>query len=201
MTVRQHTSYPWEGTVRLSIALSRPTEFELALRMPGWCRDARLRINGAEVDLAVRTEKGYLRTSRVWSDGDTVELDLAMPVERVYAHPEVKADVGCVALQRGPLVYCVEEVDNPVPLHRLSLAPDAQLAPQQGVALPDGTVCIKGEGQILSGEGWDGRLYRDEPPALTPYTLTAVPYFFWDNRGAGQMRVWLRETSSAGSRE
>jgi DUF1680 family protein len=193
VTVRQHTSYPWEGTVRLSLALSRPIEMEIALRRPGWCRDARLRINGAEVDLTGHTERGYLRISRVWSDGDTVELDLAMPVERVYAHPEVQAAIGCVALQRGPLVYCVEAADNPVPLHRLFLTPDARLAPQRDAARVDGVVCIEGDAQILTDEGWEGTLYRGEPPATAPYMLTAIPYFFWDNRGTGQMRVWLRE--------
>jgi DUF1680 family protein len=199
VTIRQQTSYPWEGSVQLRLSLSRPTEMELALRHPGWCRDAQVRINGEEI-AAPTADRGYLRLTRRWADGDTVDLDLAMPVERVYAHPRVQADARCVALQRGPLVYCVEEADNLAPLHRLSLAPDAPMASRPDPALAGGMVCVQGDGQILSEEGWDGMLYRHEPPTLAPQAITAIPYFFWDNRGAGQMQVWLREGSPAGSR-
>lgn len=197
VTLRQETEYPWDGAVRLTIATSRPVEFTLHLRVPGWCRKAEALLNGEPLDLGERTEQGYARLSRVWTGGDTVELRLAMPVERMYAHPEVRADVGAIALQRGPLVYCLEGVDNPTPSHRLALAPDAQLAAQRDPDLLGGTVMLRGEGRVLDDQGWNTTLYRHEPPTTAPTTLTAVPYHAWDNRRSGWMSVWMREAGSA----
>ncbi|MGH2409114.1 MAG: glycoside hydrolase family 127 protein [Chloroflexota bacterium] len=193
VTLRQETDYPWDGTVRLIVSTNRPLEFSLYLRRPGWCREATIRVNGEAQDLGGLIERGYLRLTRVWADGDTVELNLAMPVERVYAHPEIRADVGAVALQRGPLLYCLEEVDNPASPHYLALAPDAPLTAQRDHGLLGGTVVVRGEGRVLNPQGWDDNLYRRERPATKPATLTAVPYHLWDNRGSGPMRVWVRE--------
>jgi hypothetical protein len=193
ITLRQETDYPWDGMVRLIISTSRPVEFTLHLRQPEWCREAMVRVNGETLDLAGRVERGYLRLSRTWAEGDMVELHLAMPVERVYAHPQVRADLGAVALQRGPLVYCLEEVDNSGPSECLFLAPEAPLVAQRAPDLLGGTVVIRGAGLVLDEQGWDNRLYRHEPPVTRPATLTAVPYHTWDNRGSGAMRVWIPE--------
>ena len=196
VTVRQETEYPWDGTVRLIVSPRRPVEFALYLRWPGWCREVAVRINGEIVDPAGQIERGYLRLARVWSDGDTVELRMAMPVERVYAHPLVRADVGAVALQRGPLVYCLEEIDNLAPLERVALPPEAPLTAQIEPDLLGGTVIIRGEGRVLDEQGWGDTLYRHEPSMTRPATLTAVPYHTWNNRGAGRMCVWIREAGS-----
>ncbi|MGH2347306.1 MAG: glycoside hydrolase family 127 protein, partial [Chloroflexota bacterium] len=131
--------------------------------------------------------------------GDTLEISQAMSVERVYANPRVSADAGLAALRRGPLVYCFEEVDNPIALHRLSLASDSPLEAIPDPNLLGGTVVIRGTGIALDDRGWDGTLYRGDPPASLPFALTAIPYHAWDNRGQGQMRVWLREATRAAS--
>ncbi len=195
VSLRQETNYPWSGAVRLTVSSAEPVVFDLALRLPGWCRDAAVRVNGEALDLTGKVAKGYARISRVWTPGDTVELTLAMPVERVYSNPRVSADAGLTALQRGPLVYCFEEIDNHVALHRLSLAPDAPLEASLDPNLLGGAVVIHGEGCALDDQGWDGTLYRREPPESVPARLTAIPYHAWDNRGEGQMRVWLREAT------
>ena len=135
------------------------------------------------------------RSGGEWADGDTVELDLPMPVERIYAHPDVRADVGRVALKRGPLVYCVEQADNAaLALDRLHLPRHASLEPVPGPEMFDGVVSITAEGNI--GEamaGWDGDLYRTAPPDNEPARLTAIPYFLWNNRRPGRMLVWIPE--------
>lgn len=194
VTVRQETSYPWGGAVRLVLSLRRRTHFTLALRVPGWCRGATLGVNDQEFSLAGQIDRGYARIARIWSDGDAVELVLAMPVERVHAHPAVAATAGCVALQRGPLVYCFEEEDNRSPLHTLAIAPDSRFDVQYDADLLGGIAVLTGTGTALSADGWGDTLYRHEAPALQSETLRAIPYHAWDNRTPGQMRVWLRES-------
>jgi uncharacterized protein len=192
ITVRETSSYPWTGDVRLTLEPEAPSEFTLKLRIPGWARAAPIRINGEAVETPV--ESGYAAIRRVWSPGDRIELDLPMPVERVYAHPDVRADRGRVALKRGPLVYCVEEADNrQAAVQRLRLPREAALEAIERPDLFDGTVTVVAEGREAAAEDWDAELYRTAPPAETERRFTAIPYFLWCNRGPGSMMVWLPE--------
>ncbi|MFE9749840.1 glycoside hydrolase family 127 protein [Saccharothrix saharensis] len=185
------TQYPWDGRVELDV--TGPAPFTLALRVPGWCTEASVRVDGVPVD--VRAENGYLRLHRDWSDGATVTLDLAMPVRVVTAHPHVDAVRGCVALARGPLVYCVEQADLPagVVLEDVRVDPTAAFEPTE---LPGVPVALTAPAAIVP-PGADA-LYRTgaPEPAATPFRLTAVPYFLWGNRSPGPMRVWIPTTTA-----
>ncbi|MCX7848175.1 MAG: glycoside hydrolase family 127 protein [bacterium] len=192
--VVQETNYPWEGRVVVRVHLERATEFTLYLRMPGWCDEAELKVKRGKVDLrgAVREEKGYIGITREWGDGDEVELDLAMPVRRVYAHPEVRQLAGRVALQRGPIVYCVEGCDNATQtLERLALPRGAELKAVFEPELLGGVTVIEGKGLLLTGVS--DQLYSTAAPRHKHVRIRAVPYCVWDNRTPGSMRVWLRE--------
>jgi uncharacterized protein len=195
ITVRQETTYPWAGTITIQLGMNEPTMFGLNLRIPGWCRTAHLSVNGASFDLTEHVTKGYARVERLWQSGDRVILDLAMPVERVYAHPDVRQDAGCVALQRGPLVYCLEAVDHAVPLHRIVLPRAAELASHFEPGMLGGIVVITGTAQAADDTDWEGMLYRSWPVTAYPCTITAIPYYAWDNRAPGEMRVWLQAES------
>ncbi len=189
--VRLHvtTEYPWQERIELAVSLAQPAEFTLHLRLPGWCRAPHLGLNGHPV--AIENVQGYARLRRQWRPGDKVVLDLPMPVERVHADARVTAAAGQVALQRGPIVYCVEQADNGAELAALSLP---RSAPLQAHFVPDllgGCVVI--EGQAVRTEH-GGALYGTEPARTTAVRLCAVPYALWANRGEGEMRVWLRET-------
>ena len=140
VTLTVATRYPWDGDVRATVATEKPVTFSLMLRVPGWCRRHTLRVNGRPV--AARVSKGYARIRRRWSDGDRVDLSLAMPVERVAAHPLVEADAGKVALQRGPVVYCLEGCDHPVDVRRIALADRSRLTARFDPRLLGGTVVI-----------------------------------------------------------
>src|SRR5260370_33295230 len=118
---------------------------------------------------------------------------MARAVERIYSHPHVRANAGCVALQRGPLLYCMEEVDNEVALHRLAVAPSTVFTADFDPTLLGGVVAIRGKASVLDEDGWNGDLYRNAAPRSSPRPLTAIPYYAWDNRGNGQMRVWIPE--------
>jgi len=187
----QQTNYPWEGTVSLKVSPEQPARFGLRLRIPGWCRSARVQVNGEEVNLAEGLEQGYARLERLWQSGDVVTLDLAMPIERLSAHPDIQADQGRVALQRGPLIYCLEQCDQAEPLGRLVLPADAALTTEIEADLLGGVVALHGTGAALDVAGWEDKLYRPEPPATRPVSITAIPYYAWGNREAGPMRVWI----------
>jgi DUF1680 family protein len=147
------------------------------------------------VDLSGCVENGYARIEREWRDGDVVTLDLPMPAQRVYAHPAVAADAGSVALQRGPLVYCFEQVDQPAPLDRVALPQAAELTDRFEPELLGGVVMLAGAGVALDEAGWEGTLYRTAPPATQACAITAIPYYAWDHREPGRMRVWVREAT------
>jgi DUF1680 family protein len=193
VTIRQETQYPWSGHVSLSVHMERSAQFGLRLRIPGWCRGAGVAVNGESIDIPPLLVNGYVRIEREWQDGDKVELELLMPVMRVRAHPEVRADVGKVALQRGPIVYCLEQADNAVPVSRVMLPAKAEIRDSYKEDLLGGVVTLSSDAEILTDEGWDDRLYRTDPPAKKPCRITAVPYYAWDNREAGEMVVWVGE--------
>jgi DUF1680 family protein len=190
LTLRQETGYPWSGQVRFELGLETSAEFGLKLRLPEWSKTTQIRVNGEPVAWSV--EKGYALLKRDWQPGDKIELDLEMSVERVYAHPAVREDAGSVALRRGPLVYCLEEVDLGLPLHQFSLPHDAALESRFGPELLGGVMVIEGSGLVLETGDWSQTLYRTTSPLEKPYPFRAIPYYAWDQRQNGEMRVWLR---------
>lgn len=195
LTLKQVTRYPWDGQIEITLEPKVPVTFALKLRLPAWCREARLTVNGEPVVVAPLLDRSYIVVRRLWQAGDRVRLELAMPVERVYAHPQVGQDVGAVALQRGPLVYCVEQVDQAEPVQRLRLPAGATLTSHFEPDVLGGVVVITGEALAVDEADWDGQLYRAQSPKLRPATLKAIPYYAWDNREAGAMQVWLPEVA------
>ena len=189
VTLKVTTDYPWDGKVTLQPTLAKPTKFTLQLRYPSWCQDSKVAINDAAVpDLKVG--RGYLALARTWQSGDTVELNLSMPVERIAANPNVRADSGLFALQRGPLVYCVEACDQPESLASLYLPANAELKAVREKNLLGGVVAIRGLAEVTADVDWTRRLYQASGPSRR-VPITAIPYYAWDNRQAGAMKVWL----------
>ncbi len=180
----QETNYPWDGKIKFTVETEKPFRFSLNLRIPGWCRaKATLKTNGS---CEIKNAGKYLRiTKSDWKTGDTIEWELPMTVERVYADPHVKADVGRVALQRGPVVYCLEGVDNGGSVRNLCLPRDAKLTATFEKDVLGGVVVVKGEALAVSRP--------KEKLETKPVAFQAVPYFAWDNRKPGQMIVWLAE--------
>ncbi len=191
--LRVETEYPWRETIRLIVAPERPGRFALAVRIPGWAQGAKAQVNGAALDLKAVTRKNYARIEREWRGGDEVLLTFPMPVERVWAHPNVRQDAGRTALRRGPLVYCLEEADNGKNLHSLALPDEADLSDRFEPDLLGGVVTLEGEAiREVAGPEWDGALYRSKPPRAERARIKAIPYYAWANRGPGEMAVWLR---------
>jgi len=168
--------------------------FKLALRIPDWCHHFSLRVNGQTTSADV--QRGYALIDRVWSNGDRVELSLTMPVERIASHPNVRHNAGCIALQRGPIIYCLEEVDNGANLANVIVPREAKLVGQTDSGLFGGVGVITGEGTRIEPATWAGGLYQPQSQlqyTTQPISLKAIPYSLWANREPGEMRVWLRE--------
>ena len=186
------TDYPWDG--RIAIDVEGPaSEWTLSLRIPAWCEGATLTVDG-EAAPAAPDEHGYARVSRTWEGTTQIVLDLPLPVRVLAPHPRVDSVRGCVALARGPVVYCIEQADHPaeIPVEDLRLDP---AAPPQAAGANDELgvpVTLTGWGLV---EAPGAELYREfdaaEEPSRLPATLTAIPYFRWANRGANAMRVWI----------
>lgn len=187
VSLRQETAYPWDEHIRLTVDVEKEQEFTLCLRIPGWCSEPEARLNGRALQPLHRKD-GYLRLHRAWSPGDTVELILPMAIKRIWADPRVAENVGKVALQRGPIVYCFEEVDNGPDLAALFLPREEELRVEQDLSLDLPAIVGRGVRRLPSA-----RLYSSDPPAEEEASIKAVPYFAWNNRGPGEMRVWINE--------
>ncbi|MFB6150727.1 MAG: glycoside hydrolase family 127 protein [Haloarculaceae archaeon] len=189
--VTQSTEYPWDESVTIDVDAAEPTAFALRLRVPGWCDDATVEVNGDPV--GADADDGYVVLDREWDD-DRVVATFEQPVRVVACHPAVEANAGRVALARGPIVYCLEQTDNDRPLHQYAVDPDADFEAARRDDLLGGVVELDGEATVPSLDGWDDALYRPaEETSGTTGTVTAVPYYAWGNRDPGAMRVWLRE--------
>lgn len=183
------TEYPWDGKVTLRTTLVNPAKFELRLRVPGWCEGATVSVNKQRIAKPAM-ERGYVVLTRTWRKGDMVELNLPMPVERIAANPNVKGNQAALALQRGPLVYCLEACDQPESVLALYLPMGAELRAEKAKDLLGGVVAIKGHAELAADQDWTRKLYQ--PVASSKRVpITAIPYYAWDNRAAGAMKVWL----------
>ena len=197
ISLKMETDYPWDGRISLRIATGKPADLTLHIRIPGWAQgeflpgglyhylrnekipeEVAIKVNG-ERTRKIQLQKGYAIISRKWKPGDIVELDLPMNIRMVTANPKIQDDLGKVALMRGPLVYCLEEVDNKdyfaetdtVFLRSQSLNAEFRKDILNGVAL-------------IHGKATLGKSNRE-------IAITAVPYYAWCNREQGQMKVWL----------
>ncbi len=188
----QITEFPWNGRVRIKIETGGTKEFALKLRIPGWAQGASVRLN--QQPSIVATAESYYEIKRVWLPDDFVDLDLPMPTRLMTANPLVEEDVNQVAVQRGPVVYCLESADLPpgVNLSEVLIPSDIKWTARFDQHLLNGVVVIEGKALTQSQKSWNGKLYREfEPSELKPLNLKLIPYSVWQNRGAGEMSVWM----------
>ena len=220
----QQTTYPWDGNIKLTVNAAPAQDIALKLRIPGWSRNQpvpsdlyhytdspapapTLKLNGQL--LAIDQISGYATLARKWQQGDVVELDLPMPVRRVASHPSVAANVGRVALERGPIVYCFEWPDQPLAAAQPTssdhpASSDSPSGKVRNLLLPDNSaISVVPRPDLLNGvvtltttaiaysQDAAGNLTKVQTPA------TAIPYYAWAHRGSGEMSVWLANVESA----
>jgi DUF1680 family protein len=202
--LKQQTRYPWDGRVRITVEPQSPALFAIYVRIPGWARnqpvpsdlyrylnDSRenpaLKVNGSPLTLDI--DRGFARISRKWNKGDVIELNLPMPVKRILCNENAKSNTGRVALQRGPLVYCAEAVDNGGRALNIVLPDDAKLKTEHRPDMLNGVTVITGTAA--------GLRYSSEGEMITKrqQSFVAIPYYAWSHRGVGEMAVWLPRTN------
>jgi DUF1680 family protein len=199
--IQQKTSYPWGGEVKMTLNPAQPGDFTFYIRIPAWATGARVVVNGKLVEGARPGE--YLPIHRNWKPGDTVALNLPMTTEIVASNPRVSEDASRVAVRRGPIIFCMEQLDQPdgVALSDLSI----HLSERMGkdfhdeylATLLDGVVVLHHEGEASETPSASEALYMPASPALPktrPAKLTLIPYYAWANRQPSQMQVWARYT-------
>lgn len=188
------TDYPWQGGVAIAVDQADGSEWTLRLRIPAWSAGATIRVNGAAPG-SPAGPGAYAAITRRWQPGDHVTLELAMEPHLLEAHPLIDSTRGCVAIRRGPVLYCLEQVDHQTDIMAAQIDPDAPLSAQWMPDLLGGVMVIRASGAALDLSPWDGQLYRPVGASgaldRQPVTLTAVPYHVWGNRGPNPMRVWI----------
>ncbi len=179
------TDFPWSNSVAYDF--KAPAQFELRLRNPGWASGASITVNGVKAD--PKLDKGYFVLQRKWATGDRLEIDFEMPVMQMEAHPSVEDDKGLAVIQRGPLIYCAEQVDNQTQVDELVVPRGAKMTATYEPGVLGGVVTVTTEAEKRVVNDWDRRLYQ--PIKQTEKTTAKfVPYGFWANRGRGKMVTW-----------
>jgi uncharacterized protein len=195
----QQNNYPWDGTLTFNLSPKSPVDFNLLVRIPGWAQNnampsdlytfanasaakTTITINGKPVEYKITD--GYAVLNKVWKKGDVVEVNLPMEVKRVVANANVKDDLGKVALQRGPLIYCAEWPDNHGLTSNIILSGQEVLTSEYKADLLQGVTVLKGEAMAIVVDGGSNVSTRKQ-------SFTAIPYYAWAHRGQGEMTVWF----------
>jgi DUF1680 family protein len=194
-TLEQKTKYPWEGEVEITVGLDAPKEFTIFVRRPGWSKSFEVAVEGLKRTQA-QTINGYEAIRKTWAPGDVIRIKLDMATRLVVCDPRVRENLGSVAVQRGPVVYCAESVDNPdTAIGDLELASD-ELKAVFDAGLLGGVVKIEGIGRTpVDPNAKRAPLYRVGSSAdyvkMRRAPITLIPYYAWANRGPSQMAVWI----------
>lgn len=209
--VQIQSEFPWNGKVKITVR-AKGTDFKLALRVPGWCDSFTLQYDGQTIhgltdkdaDTSVvdfkrtKMEDGYLYINGFDQEEETITLDFPMEPQWIVANPAVREDAGKVALQRGPIVYCLEEKDNGADLHLLSVDPTKQPVSFDMKIQEEEVIALKAQGQheiqdSSDPDGGQSALYAEyHVPEKELIELVFVPYYTWANRGENEMQVWTR---------
>lgn len=198
--VKQVSNYPWDGKIQISVVPEKQTEFDLYIRIPGWannqpvpCNTYRFSESSSEkVSVSVngipanyKVINGYALIRKRWKKGDTVLLDIPMPIRRIIATDEIAEDRNRVALQRGPLVYCFEYVDNNSKAMNIVVPDNLNFRAEFKPELLNGVVVLQADALVptIASDGLSVNSVKRQ--------ITAIPYYTWANRGRGQMQVWV----------
>lgn len=199
VSVRQITDYPWSGGITIEIDTKGLSDLTVALRLPGWCKNPGVSVNGDNVyadnfaSPNVTVKKGYLYISGIWEKKNVIALDFPMSVVEMEANPKVAETCGKVAIMRGPIVYCLEAADNNTNLFDLTL-PEKNVFKCETARIGGlDVVQISGSAFIRKPECRQQTLYKEYDPQYMATNFTAIPYFAWANREPGDMVVWLKK--------
>lgn len=189
ISVSMETRFPFDNRIDIAVEDVPSGGMTVAVRIPAYAGDYRVSVNGRSVDY--RAEKGYAYITI--AEKSKILVSFESPARFVRANPNVRADCGKAAVMKGPLVYCLEEADNGKNLSALYVSTD-QVIQEQETSLFGGVTELILKGKRMSQAAWDeSELYGEHPVILSDVSLKAIPYAYWNNRGAGEMTVWVKE--------
>ena len=190
----QTTAYPWNGNINIKLDEAPLKEFSVFLRIPGWCKNAMLMVNGKAADVKLVPGE-YAEISRKWKAGDQLELQLPMAVKMIESNPLVEETRNQVAVKRGPIVYCLESVDLPKgkKIADIALSPQANLKPQLINIANSNIMSLTGAADVRNENNWANKLYKEVSltNVNTKTNIRLIPYYAWDNRGHVNMETWI----------
>ena len=189
--IRQQTDYPWDGQVSLEIQkLKGKKPFKLKLRIPGWCDRFTIEKNGQAI--STLKENGYVTIDDTWKKGDVISLNMEMKTRIIEANPLVEESRGQVAIQRGPIIYCMESQDlNGIDIDNVIIPLNTQFKPVETMIEGSRMMALEGEVMVRTEGEWTNTLYRDASTAKQRKTIRLIPYYAWGNRGKSEMTVWI----------
>ena len=192
ITLEQKTDYPWDGNVALTVAkLKGKKDFTLKLRIPAWCKDATIKVNGEPVNVDAKSES-YAAVTRQWKKGDVVTLDMPMETKLMEANPLVEECRGQVAVQRGPIIYCLESNDlNGVDIDNIAIPVDAKFTPVETTIEGSRMMALETEAVNRAEASWENTLYREISKDKNTVKIRLIPYYAWGNRGDSEMTIWI----------
>jgi hypothetical protein len=197
--IAQQNNYPWEGNLKFTISMAKPNAFNMLIRIPGWANNSavpsdlytfqntsavkpEIKINGQIVEYSL--QNGYAVLNRTWKKNDVVEVNLPMEVRKVLANEKLTNDIGKVALQRGPIMYCAEWADNNGRTSNIIIPAATSFSTEFKPGILNGIMTLKAEVPVVN-------IVNNENISTQKQTLTAIPYYSWANRGKGEMTVWF----------
>jgi DUF1680 family protein len=196
--ITQQNNYPWDGHLSFTVDPKRPAQFNLMLRIPGWARNIAMpstlyrfenasspeviiKVNGQPVQYKI--ENGYAVINRTWKKNDVAEVDLPMEIKKVVANENLKEDIGKMVLQRGPIIYCAEGIDNEGRASNIIIPSNASFTSEYKADMLNGITVLKSEVPKV--------LVNNEQVLTVKQPFTAIPYYAWANRGKNEMMVWF----------
>jgi hypothetical protein len=187
-----NTSYPWDGNVSIKVNPDSKGEFTIAIRIPSWCQEPSIKVNDQPLNIHQHIEKGYVKIKRVCEPGDEIDIVYPMKAMLVRTNPNVRENLGKVAIQRGPMVYCIEEADNGKGLHKIVVPNNLEFRETFEEGLLNGVVTVTFKAYKF--KDWlDDECYSFAQDKYEEIEVKAIPYYAWGNREIGEMMVWLRE--------
>ncbi len=193
ISLKQTTDYPWDGKIELLVSEApKQKAFSVFLRIPDWCQDATLSVNGVAQNSDLKPDT-YAEVNRIWKKGDLVELHLPMETVLVEANPLVEENRNQVAVKRGPIVYCLESegIGGGKKIDNVVIPTTIKLSPKKIVIDGSSMVALEGTAQLADDSSWQGRLYRPVSEKTGNVRIQLIPYFAWGNRGKSEMTVWM----------
>ena len=189
--LEQQTDYPWNGNVVITMKQVPENNFSIYLRIPGWCKNAGIKVNGKTVYKELKGS-AYQSIHKKWKTGDKIELIMDMPVKLIEANPLVEATRNQVAVKRGPVVYCLEAADlHDANVFDVAIPANIQFSVQPQTIDNSHFMALKGLTQLIQHGNWNDALYHEINTALKPVNITLIPYYAWANRGRDDMTVWM----------